>query len=48
LLEAEVVPLVAVPALRRMPSPTWRVQLVAVDASGDKPLGEYTFSHTAA
>ena len=36
------------PALRRMPSHTWRVQLVAVDESGDRPLGEYAFAHTAA
>lgn len=32
--------------LRKMPAHTWRVQLLAVDESGDRPLGEYTFAHT--
>ena len=36
------------PVLRAMPSHTHRVRLVAVDESGDRPLGEYVFAHTAA
>ncbi len=32
--------------LRNMPAHTWRVQLVAVDESGERSLGEYTFAHT--
>lgn len=35
------------PVLRAMPSHTHRVRLVAVDESGDRPLGEYVFAHTA-
>lgn len=35
-------------ALRRMPAHTWRVQLLAVDEAGERPLGEYTFEHTPA
>lgn len=33
-------------ALRKMPAHTWRLQLVAVDESGERNLGEYTFAHT--
>lgn len=44
----EVLFMPSAPALRRMPSHTWRVQLVAVDGAGERPLGEYTFAHTAA
>jgi hypothetical protein len=29
-----------------MPAHTWRVQLLAVEAAGERPLGEYTFAHT--
>ncbi len=32
--------------LRGLPAHTWRVQLVAVDQAGERPLGEYTFRHT--
>jgi hypothetical protein len=32
--------------LRRMPAHIWRVQLLAVDEAGERPLGEYTFRHT--
>ena len=32
--------------LRQMPAHTWRVQLLAVDAAGERPLGEYTFAHS--
>lgn len=33
--------------LRKMPAHTWRVQLVAVQESGERKLGEYTFQHTS-
>jgi hypothetical protein len=33
-------------ALRKLPAHTFRVRLVAVDAQGERPLGEYTFAHT--
>jgi len=33
-------------ALRKMPAHTWRVQLLAVDEGGERPLGEYAFAHT--
>ena len=33
-------------APRKMPAHTFRVQLVAVDEGGERPLGEYTFAHT--
>jgi len=33
-------------ALRKLPAHTLRVRLVAVDESGERPLGEYTFAHT--
>lgn len=36
----------AAAALRKMPAHTWRVQLLAVDEAGERPLGEYTFVHT--
>lgn len=32
--------------LRKLPAHTWRVQLLAVDEAGERPLGEYTFRHT--
>ena len=32
--------------LKKMPAHTFRVQLVAVDEAGERPLGEYTFAHT--
>lgn len=35
-------------ALKAMPSHTLQVRLVAVDEAGERPLGEYTFRHTAA
>jgi anti-sigma factor RsiW len=42
----EVIALPSAAALKRMPAHTLRVRLVAVDASGDRPLGDYTFAHT--
>ncbi|TAK52401.1 MAG: hypothetical protein EPO27_01360 [Betaproteobacteria bacterium] len=36
----------AAAALRKMPAHTRRVQLLAVEAAGERPLGEYTFAHT--
>jgi len=42
----EILFLPAAADLRRMPAHTWRVQLVAVDEAGERPLGEYTFAHT--
>ena len=33
-------------ALRKLPAHTLRVQLLAVDEAGERPLGEYTFAHT--
>jgi len=33
-------------ALKRMPSHTMWVRLVAVDEAGERPLGDYTFRHT--
>jgi len=36
------------PVLRTMPAHIWQVQLLAVDAQGERALGEYTFSHTPA
>lgn len=32
--------------LRVLPAHTWRVQLFAVDESGEHALGEYSFAHT--
>ncbi len=32
--------------LRRMPALTWRVQLLSVDAAGERTLGEYALAHT--
>lgn len=34
-------------ALKQMPSHTMTVRLVAVDEAGERPLGDYTFRHTA-
>ena len=34
--------------LKSMPSHTLRLRLVAVDDAGERPLGDYTFVHTAA
>jgi hypothetical protein len=42
----EVLSLPAPEALRQLPAHTLRVRLVAVDESGERPLGEYTFAHT--
>ena len=36
----------AAAALRKLPANTLRVQLLAVDEAGERPLGEYTFAHT--
>lgn len=33
-------------ALRMLPAHTFRVRLVAMDESGERSLGEYTFAHT--
>ncbi|HQR20956.1 MAG TPA: hypothetical protein PLE54_06655 [Burkholderiaceae bacterium] len=43
----EVISLPPAAALRRMPSHTVYVHLVAVDERGDRLLGEYTFVHSA-
>jgi hypothetical protein len=29
-----------------MPAHTFRIRLVAVDPTGDRPLGDFTFAHT--
>jgi anti-sigma factor RsiW len=42
----EVLALPSATALRALPAHTFRVRLVAVEASGDRYLGEYTFAHT--
>jgi anti-sigma factor RsiW len=42
----EVLSLPSAAELRRMPAHTLRMQLVAVDEAGERPLGEYTFAHT--
>lgn len=42
----EVIALPSAAALKRMPAHTFRVRLIAVDAAGERPLGEYTFAHT--
>lgn len=42
----ELLSLPSAAALRKLPAHTFRVRLVAVDAQGERPLGEYTFAHT--
>jgi hypothetical protein len=42
----EVLSLPSAAELKKMPAHTFRVQLVAVDEEGERPLGEYTFAHT--
>ncbi len=42
----EVVSMPWAAELKRLPAHTFRVQLVAVDGSGERTLGEYTFAHT--
>ena len=42
----EVLVLPSAAALRKAPAHTLRIQLVAVEESGERPLGEYTFAHT--
>lgn len=42
----EVLALPSAAALRRLPAHTLVVRLVAVEAAGERPLGEYTFAHT--
>jgi anti-sigma factor RsiW len=42
----EVLTMPSATALRKLPAHLLRVRLVAVSASGDRPLGEYTFAHT--
>ncbi len=42
----EVLFLPSATALKKLPAHTFRVQLVAVDEAGERPLGEYTFAHT--
>jgi hypothetical protein len=42
----EVLSLPSAEALRKLPAHTFRVQLVAMDEFGERPLGEYTFAHT--
>lgn len=42
----EVLSLPSAVALRKLPANTLRVELVAVDETGERPLGDYTFAHT--
>ncbi len=42
----EVLSLPSAAELRKLPAHVFRVQLVAVDESGERSLGEYTFAHT--
>lgn len=42
----EVLRIPSAAELRKMPAFTSRVQLVAVDESGERSLGEYTFAHS--
>jgi hypothetical protein len=42
----EVLLLPSATALKKLPAHTFRIRLVAVDASGEQSLGEYTFVHT--
>jgi hypothetical protein len=42
----EVLSLPSAEALKKLPAHTFRVQLVAMDEAGERPLGEYTFAHT--
>jgi hypothetical protein len=42
----EVLLLPSAAVLKQLPAHTFRVQLVAVDTSGERSLGEYTFAHT--
>ena len=42
----EVLSLPSATELKKMPAHTFRVQLVAVDETGERPLGDYTFAHT--
>ena len=42
----EVLALPAAEALKRSPAHTFCVRLLAVDESGERTLGEYTFAHT--
>jgi len=42
----EMLSLPSATTLKKMPAHTFRVQLVAVDGSGERSLGEYTFAHT--
>ena len=43
----EVLALPSAGALRKLGTHIFRVQLVAMDESGERPLGEYTFAHTS-
>lgn len=42
----EVLSLPSAEALKKLPAHTFRIQLVAMDESGERPLAEYTFAHT--
>jgi hypothetical protein len=42
----EILSLPSAADLRKRPAHTLRVALVAVDETGERPLGEYTFAHT--
>jgi hypothetical protein len=44
--DGEVVSLPSTALLRALPAHTYRVRLVAVDDSGERTLGDYTFDHT--
>jgi hypothetical protein len=42
----EVLSMPSAAELKKLPAHTFRVRLVAVDESGERSLGEYTFAHT--
>jgi len=42
----EVLVIPAAAQLKTMPAFTLRTQLIAVNAAGDQPIGEYTFNHS--
>jgi hypothetical protein len=45
-LKGEVVITTKIARLRAMPSHQHRMRLVAVDASGERVIGDYLFNHT--
>lgn len=42
----ELIALPSAAALKRLPAHTFKICLVAMGEAGERPLGEYTFSHT--